>query len=392
MLYQTIRILILLGSCEPIRQLFVAACWFWFLYSKFQGTASALSSWSPCNVTGISTICVFIDRAYGSFPLRSQGLSEALDTQYAGFGDLFESTIASSGPLMGDLIASRLDVEDLILLVKSSPVKRREIITDQLKLFIEDARDVGDELQKFMMRVYGVADSVISQGEYTLQLKREIGSPTFAGRLICNAFNNSLTYNYCHRHIAIQESFLSSVGSFEESTRNLLAWANVLAGSFMRLEERLINISGTISAEVNETVDERIAVSAALWTTLGFNRQALARLQMRLSSLKSIITYHANAFHYLTNARQELKAMDAALGELRRCASDAILVGANLPMESIYDSLARGVQRLQLDRKAIGRISAEESGSGPVAKALIIRKPAETEAASGIRALGLLAW
>lgn len=130
-----------------------------YVFDRFRFVLSPL-----CIVPGISSSALCVRHTPASFPpgknnekkpkaARFDRLVELQDS----FGGIMNANVGTSGIGLR-LKQSEIATRDLVTLVRHSELKSRDILSDALTMFIDDAKVTGEGLHKLSAKINGAVD------------------------------------------------------------------------------------------------------------------------------------------------------------------------------------------------------------------------------------------
>ncbi|KAI0055844.1 hypothetical protein BV25DRAFT_1921467 [Artomyces pyxidatus] len=282
----------------------------------------------------------------GSTSRSSHGLALSFGAEFDGLNDLLDSTDSHTIGLNRNLVDARMSVQDLIITIQSGSIHSQEALVDQLTAFSKEAKLVSRGLQRFIIRVHGAADRILSANEHTLNLVEASRKSSSLALWLCTATGDKLAISSCHQLRHAKEAFRAGIQTFETSTRTLLHLAAELDAGFNRLDDRLDIIRDIVARAANLHMAEKDELLSDIWTRLGGHRKAVAELRTRAKTLNYAILYHRVAHRYVEGAHKELVAMDAQLEDLRLFSIEALTHFGISQMEVVADTIRRGTTLL----------------------------------------------
>ncbi|KAH9895964.1 hypothetical protein C8Q73DRAFT_643345 [Cubamyces lactineus] len=236
---------------------------------------------------------------------------------------------------------AELTVQDLIVMVRTSNLTIKSVLSETLTHFVIDAKDSARGLQRLSSKIHGTLDSAIAFNTYALQ---EISDAKVKGRR-------------AHVDYALAQTFQASMSTFAAKISQLIIVASETASSLDRLEEHLLNVHELCLHEAMATSFAREDLLWQLWTVLGGNRDQIRDLSRRSAILKKVQEYRAVAIAYISAAMHTLVVVDADLNELRERITASGVNG--VPVEVQIESISRGIMRIQKEKLAQWRVVAD---------------------------------
>ncbi|KAI0650194.1 hypothetical protein C8Q79DRAFT_902597 [Trametes meyenii] len=308
--------------------------------------SSRVTSYQVCNLPVISYLptCYKASTTNGS-SINSADFPRLLAIQHRALDDFLIHSAAKTEVAL-NIKHAELAVQDLAVLVQSSNLTVKTMLSDTLSDFVLDAKAAARGLQVFSAQVHGTIDSISVFNAYTLQevraAKRKGGPGSVEATLLC--------------------TFRSSMDVFSSHIAHLLVEASSTAASLDRLAERLALVYALCEQETFTTGVAQDELLSQLWTMLGGNKHQLRDLQHRSMVLLKVQEYRSVAAAYIAVAEQSLTGIDADLTDLRGRMMGSVVDVAAFPLEVQIASIERGLDRLR--EETTGRVGSGDRRAG----------------------------
>ncbi|KAJ7285163.1 hypothetical protein C8J57DRAFT_710708 [Mycena rebaudengoi] len=299
-----------------------------------------------CYIPGISSSAMCMPEGYysASTPPKWADYPRLVDVQSATLEQLLDES-SSGSELALQIKKAEMATTDLVTLVRVSELRSRDMLADNLRQFVDDARTTGRALQKLNSKVNGAVDGIMAVNDYAMHTieAAHSNSPSVFRRLapwpaqistselITNTFEDSMNY--------LAATMRTLVVEFELNLHNL----NKLEEQLSVLHELVSREDHSISAAHSELLGE-------LWTKVGGNRRALRGYENHLQLLKGLSEWRKRALVHVVSALQTLAQMSEDIENLRERVAAPELVGSRIPVEVHIKSIQSGLERLKESR------------------------------------------
>ena len=276
---------------------------------------------------------------------------------------LKEAAGGASLPL--DMKRGETSIRDLRQLVKYSTLHSRNELVLEFDGFIETARIVSFDLQKFNSHVGRGVDNILATARWTKRVLDGIAEQD-AGR---GAFSSFISDKVLAPFQPVKfnedmllDQYLQHTRVIEEEVTRLTEEAQALLMILNNLEDRLDVIHGVAIKDDIKARGSKEEVLSQLWTMLGGNRSKLGKFDSQLRLLGQVNAYRQNAIAHVSGTLVKLQAMGADLEELRERVGGVELLGTKGPMSLRLhiDNIEMGVDRLEKGRQSARQLESEE--------------------------------
>ncbi|EUC59805.1 transmembrane protein, putative, partial [Rhizoctonia solani AG-3 Rhs1AP] len=244
----------------------------------------------------------------------------ALVQMQSQLGQVMDDT-AGSSKVAVDVKDSEMSLRDLRTRVAHSTLSNKDILGQDLKRFVQDAKATSENLQQFGSRVWGAVDRVVSLNEHTLITLEN--APTERG--LVKAHEKRLE-SIWHQGIQL----------LDHTLRKLIHEAQDNVGTLQRLEERLNNIEDMVSTEQHD-IDSQESELKRQWfrETLGLNAEQRQSNSASLGLLTVVKDDRKRALKHVTGALLKLKQMSNDLDDFReKVATPMVTISSShIPVE-----------------------------------------------------------
>jgi hypothetical protein len=279
----------------------------------------------------------------------------------------------SSLALPQSMKRSETSIRDLRQVVKFSSLAPRNELVLEFDGFIETARQVSTDLQKFNSHVGRAVDVTLANARWTERMLDDLAhqstpSIEFLPRFVSKALYPFTPIQFTQAKLLDQYILHSDFISAEILT--LTEGAQALLLSLQNLEDRLDVIHGiTFSARENAQISKD-EILTHLWTMVGGNRAQVKKHNRHLDLLQQVGQYRTQAIAHVSGIILKLQAMDAELEELRTRVDAAGLEkevrgSDRVPLQVHIESIRMGVERLE-----VGRDKAREIEKGYIRRVI----------------------
>ncbi|KAL2754980.1 hypothetical protein ACRALDRAFT_2106608 [Sodiomyces alcalophilus JCM 7366] len=349
-------------------------------------TKSLTASLSPlCRVPGVSYLDLSFCPPFPDIPggRRSNGdqASAGQDVEFDDLMDIqshFEKVLERSADgvsLPMEMKRSETSIRDLRTLVRHSELPQRDELVYEFDEFIDTARQVASDLQKFNTHVGSAVDYVISINRWTsryidsLAEDSSSSSPNSALHPLLHRWAAWLFHPFqptASRARAVRDKYIEHTALVSDRIADLIVEAQAVLRLLVRAEDHLALIYDVATRSHNAVKTRRDDILWTLWTLVGANRRTIHGLDAQLRLLRAVDAQRAFAVGQVTALVHELEGIQAGLADLRdRVAEPALLAGdsaraAPIPLSVHIETIDRGVERLEAARKRIRDVENEK--------------------------------
>lgn len=221
--------------------------------------------------------------------------------------------------------------------------------------FIETARIVSYDLQKFNSHVGRAVDNVIATTRWTSRVLDGIQERD-ASRGSINAFiSDKLLAPFQPMQFTegiLLDQYIQHTRVVEEELYRLISEAQALLNVLNNLDDRLEVIHGISIRDGMQTSALKEEVLSGLWAMLGGNRGKLKNMDRQLNLLQQVGIYRKNAMAHVSGTILKLQAIGANLEDLRERvgAPELLRDRAVIPLSVHIENIQLGVERLEEGR------------------------------------------
>ena len=276
---------------------------------------------------------------------------------------LQESAGGVSLPL--DMKRGETSIRDLRQVVRFSQLHSKNELVLEFDGFIETARIVSYDLQKFNSHVGRGVDNILATARWTKRVLDGIAERDGSRGAIASFFNDKLLAPFQpikFTEDAVLDQYIQHTRVVEEEINRLVMEAQALLRVLQNLEDRLDVIHGIAVRDDLHAQGNRAEVLSQLWTMLGGNRSKLGKFNSQLRLLSQVNAYRQSAIAHVSGTLVRLQGMGAELEELRERVGGVELLGGkgSVPLSLHIQNIEMGVERLERGRKGAKELENEE--------------------------------
>ncbi|KAI6165793.1 hypothetical protein EDD17DRAFT_1553260, partial [Pisolithus thermaeus] len=145
----------------------------------------------------------------------------------------------------------------------------------------------------------------------------------------------------------------------EQSIARLIVEAEVSRQNLDQLEADIASLHDMITHEKMHTNAEKGSILDKPWTTLGGNKQKLREFDNRLALLNDLSVYRKQARAHVMAALHTLHAVRDDLEDLRERVAAPGIIGGEVPIQVLIESIKNGLERLKEGRTRAREIRNE---------------------------------
>ncbi|KAH9944839.1 hypothetical protein B0H21DRAFT_862196 [Amylocystis lapponica] len=274
---------------------------------------------------------------------RPQGpdFQRLMNVQGATFGQLLDESAGVKGLSLG-MKKAEMATRDLIIVVRNSELRSRDMLVESLGEFVQDGQKAGKDLAKFTAMMNGAVDSIVAVNDYAVKTIEEADNKTPSALSVIWPFASAPQTDEI-----IMQSFQRSMGIATQQIARLILQAEQIMYTLEKMEEQMVQLKGQLSLEDTSITGAKDELLAALWTKLGGNRRELRDYDNHIGLLRIMGTFRTHALAHVSVALQSLQSLSAELEELRDRVATPQLVGDGIPVEVYVRAIRSGVERLQ---------------------------------------------
>lgn len=243
--------------------------------------------------------------------------------------------------------------------------KNRNELVLEFDGFIETARIVSYDLQKFNSHVGRAVDSVIATTRWTARVLDGIGERDANRGLIDSFINDKLLAPFQPVKFTegvLLDQYIQHTRIVEEELYKLISEAQALLQILHNLDDRLDVIHGIATRDGMHTAALKEEVLSSLWAMVGGNRGKIKNMDRQLNLLQQVGIYRKNAMAHVSGTILKLQTIGAGLEDLRERvgAPELLRDTARIPLSVHIESIRLGVERLEEGR--LNSRKAEDEG------------------------------
>ena len=276
---------------------------------------------------------------------------------------LQESAGGVSLPL--DMKRGETSIRDLRQVVRFSQLHSKNELVLEFDGFIETARIVSYDLQKFNSHVGRGVDNILATARWTKRVLDSIAERDGSRGAIASFFSDKFLAPFQpikFTEDALLDQYIQHTRVVEEEINRLVMEAQALLLVLQNLEDRLDVIHGIAVRDNIHAQGSRAEVLSQLWTMLGGNRSKVGKFDSQLRLLGQVNIYRQNAIAHVSGTLVRLQGMGAELEELRERVGGVELLGGkgSVPLSLHIENIEMGVERLERGRKGAKELENEE--------------------------------
>ncbi|KAG5636653.1 hypothetical protein H0H81_007272 [Sphagnurus paluster] len=266
-----------------------------------------------------------------------------VDIQSTTFEHLLDGSVGGSG-LALEIKKAEMATTDLATLVRISNLKSRDMLSDTLGEFVEDAKKTGRDLQKLSSKIGGAVDSIMAINDHALHSieAEQSKPPTIMSLYGLIPWSAQKALNDVVAH-----TFGEAMGVLASSMQRLILEAEVNIANLDKLEERLMTIHDLVSREDLSLSSAKSELLADLWTKLGGNKKKLRGFESHLDLLKNLSLYRKKALAHVVASLQALNTLSSDMEDIRERVAAPELMGPSIPIQVHMKSIKSGLERLK---------------------------------------------
>jgi len=329
---------------------------------------SMYASLSPiCRIPGMGLLNLPFCPAHRSDPTYGDPPSVEFD-QLMMVQSKFEEVLQDSAgnvALPMDMKRGEASIRDLRQIVRYSQLHSKNELVLEFDGFIDTARIVSYDLQKFNSHIGRAVDSVIATTRWTARVLDGIQGRD-ADRGSINAFiNDKLLAPFQPVKFTegiLLDQYIQHTRVVEEELFKLISEAQALLAVLNNLDDRLEVIHGISIRDGMHTAAMKEEVLSTLWAMLGGNRGKLKNMDRQLNLLQQVGIYRKNAMAHVSGTILKLQAIGANLEDLRERvgAPELLRDKASIPLSVHIENIQLGVERLEEGRSNSRKVEDEQ--------------------------------
>lgn len=231
--------------------------------------------------------------------------------------------------------------------------------------FIETARIVSYDLQKFNSHVGRAVDSVIATTRWTARVLDSIQERDASRGSINVLFIDKLLAPFQPVKFTegvLLDQYIQHTRTVEDELFKLISEAQALLSVLNNIDSRLEVIHGITIREGLHTTAMKEEVLSTLWAMLGGNRNKLKNMDRQLNLLQQVGIYRKNAVAHVSGTILKLQAIGANLEDLRERvgAPELLRDRMDIPLSVHIENIQRGVERLEEGRTNSRKMEDEQ--------------------------------
>lgn len=331
-------------------------------------TNSIYASLSPaCRIPGVSLLnlpfcpAYRVDTSHGDPPPVE---FDQLMMVQSKFEEVLEDT-AGNVALPMDMKRGEASIRDLRQIVRYSQLHSKNELVLEFDGFIDTARIVSYDLQKFNSHVGRAVDTVIATTRWTARVLDGIQERD-AEQGALNAFiNDRLLAPFQpvkFTESVLLDQYIQHTRVVEEELYKLISEAQALLSVLNNLDDRLEVIHGIAIRDGMHTNALKEEVLSGLWAMLGGNRSKLKNMDRQLNLLQQVGIYRKNAMAHVSGTILKLQAIGANLEDLRERvgAPELLRDKVTIPLSVHIENIQLGVERLEEGRMHSRKLEDEQ--------------------------------
>jgi hypothetical protein len=230
--------------------------------------------------------------------------------------------------------------------------------------FIETARIVSYDLQKFSSHIGRAVDSVISTTRWTARVldgiqTRDLERGSFNAFISDKILAPFQPVKFTEK--ILLDQYISHTRLVEEELYKLISEAQALLGVLHNLDDRLEVIHGISTRDGMHANAMKEEVLSQLWSMVGGNRSKLKNMDRQLALLGQVGLYRKNAMAHVSGTILRLQGIGAGLEDLRERvgAPELLRDRLDIPLSVHIENIQLGVERLEEGRREARRVEDE---------------------------------
>ncbi|ROT43609.1 hypothetical protein SODALDRAFT_320029 [Sodiomyces alkalinus F11] len=347
-----------------------------FIILHNMATKSITASLSPlCRVPGVSYLDLPFCPRFADVP--GDGRQDVEFDDLMNVQSQFEKVLERSVDgvsLPMEMKRSETSIRDLRTLVRHSELPERDELVYELDEFVETARQVAADLQKFNTHVSSAVDSVISINRWTSRyidsLAEDSSSSSASAPASVQALSRWTAWLFYPFQPAItpstlRDKYIEHTALVSDRIADLIVEAQAVLRLLTRSEDHLAHIYDVKTRSQNAVETRRDDILWTLWSLVGGNRRAIHNLDAQLRLLGSVNDQRVRAVDQVSALVLELEGIQAGLADLRDRVAEPALAsgtprGGRIPLNVHVETIDRGVERLELARRRIREAENEK--------------------------------
>lgn len=251
-----------------------------------------------------------------------------------------------------------------ILHIEQANAHTRNELVLEFDGFIETARIVSYDLQKFNSHVGRAVDSVISTTRWTARVLDGIQDREAERGSISTFFNDKLLAPFQpvkFTENVLLDQYIAHTRLVEEELFKLISEAQALLQVLTNLDDRLEIIHGISTRDGMHANAMREEVLGQLWSMVGGNRHKLKNMDRQLNLLGQVGIYRKNAMAHVSGTILKLQEIGAGLEDLRERvgAPELLRDRLDVPLSVHIENIRLGVERLEQGRLEARKVEDE---------------------------------
>ncbi|KAH9945050.1 uncharacterized protein BXZ73DRAFT_73267 [Epithele typhae] len=267
-----------------------------------------------------------------------------VDIQSSNFEQLLGSSVGGSA-LSLEIKKAEMATKDLITLVKVSDLNSRDLLSQSLYSFVEDAKKTGRGLQRVTAKINGAVDTIMSINDHALHTI-EGAKPADGVLAVIWPFGSATPTS---REAAL-DAFRMSLDVHASEMAKLVLELTRATADLDALDAHLVTLHELCAHENVALGKAKDEVLSELWTFLGVNRRRLRSFDSNFELLRNLGEYRRRAAAHIAAASQTVLAMTEEMEDLRERVAAPDLTGDKIPLEVHMRSIRSGMERIQEQR------------------------------------------
>ncbi|GBE87902.1 hypothetical protein BKA93DRAFT_798035 [Sparassis latifolia] len=294
-----------------------------------------------CIIPGISRSALCITpQPNGGKKQHSVDFGRLMDVQGSTFEQLLDDSVDSSG-LSLEIKKAEIATSDLIVVVRASNLKSKELLADTLAEFHETGKKAGRGLQTFAAKTAGAVDNIMAVNDFAMRQIEAANVKPSALSIVWPFSSRPQTKE------VVLRTFRAAMDVLATNMQRLIIEAEANLLNLDRLEEILVTLHDIVHREDASISSAHSELLSELWTKLGGNKREVRSQRQHLMLLRNLTAYRSRALAHVVGALQTLQAMSADLEDLRERVAAPELMGEHIPLEVHMKSIGSGIERLK---------------------------------------------
>lgn len=262
--------------------------------------------------------------------------------------------------IIADIREAVYAIDDLIILVRNSDIKNRDVVVESLKAITVAGKQSNTALQAYAARVtsavkmyvfytflylvfhFHMDPSITASVSHTVRVINSDDSLTGKALSLLRVVSP-----FYPPKDPTQGTFLRSLVIIQSSINILSQYNAETANSVVTLEQLIRGVVDLIGDESHEVTKEIGELLGRLWTKLGGNRSLLAQMNSRAHALSTVGRHSGAMRRFVGNVHQALVGLQESTDILRDIATAPLLLDGTIPRPVILAQLSDGCQALR---------------------------------------------